>query len=62
MKIEGSWKGGSKETHVGETVHEVGEANAKEMGQAIREHLMEVASSHFAFHTEDLVLKVTFER
>ena len=61
MKIKARWKAGSEETHVGETIHEVGEQNAREMGQAIREHLMELAGTHFEFRSTQVILEVEFE-
>lgn len=62
MYIKGKWIGGSDETHIGEKEYEVGEMNAREVGQAMREHVMEIHGTHNEFYLSSIEFTVRFER
>lgn len=65
MKIKARWKGMVEgwETLVGETAHDIDPSMvAMEVGQAIREHTMELNLAHNEFRLSEVEFIVTFER
>ena len=62
MTIESRWRWDGSPTSVEATTHDVGWVNAREVGQAVREHLIQLNFDHVELRSEEVELRLTFER